>query len=237
MAIKDLLLTNLPQYCETLASGKQACFRPFLVSEEKALLLAKHSDNKQSILKTLVSMVNACFDLKRDVSICDFENMFLLLRAKSVGETEAFKIKCPETGESVDIAINLMTDITLSKGSVSNKIKLNENLLLILKEPTIKTLIKYPEYTTSTEEMYGFIGSCMKEIQTSKESLDCTELSEKELKDFIKNLTSSQYKSVISYFDNLPQLQVVANYKTSDGVQREAKIKGLFNYISFFLTI
>lgn len=237
MPIKDLLVNTLPQYCETLASGKQMCFRPILVSEEKALLLAKHSNNKQSILKTLVSIINTCFNTQKDVSIYDFENMFLLLRAKSLGEIENFKIKCPETGETVDIKINLLTDIKLSKEKTSNKIKLNENLLVIFKEPTVKTLINYPEYTNSTEEMYNFIGSCMKEIQTSKESIDCSELSEKEVKDFIKNLTSSQYKSVISYFDNLPQLEVVADYKTSDGVVRQAKIKGLFNHISFFLTI
>ena len=95
MPIKDLLVNTLPQYCETLASGKQMCFRPILVSEEKALLLAKHSNNKQSILKTLVSIINTCFNTQKDVSIYDFENMFLLLRAKSLGEIENFKIKCP----------------------------------------------------------------------------------------------------------------------------------------------
>ena len=170
MAIKDLLLSTLPQYCETLATGKQVCFRPMIVSEEKALLLAKHSDNKQSILSTLTNVINSCFASSKDWSIPDFEHMFLLLRAKSIGEIEGFNIACPYTGEEVNIKVNLLKDVKISKtAKTNNKIKLNENLLVILKEPTLKTLMKFPDYKTSTEQFYGFISSCMKEIQTQKE--------------------------------------------------------------------
>jgi hypothetical protein len=234
MPIKDLLLSTLPQYCDVLASGKSVCFRPMIVSEEKALLLAKHSNNKLAILKTLNTILNSCFGSFKDVSIPDFENMFLLLRAKSIGEVEGFTVKCPQTSEEVNIKINLLKDINITKTKTTNKIKLNENLLLILKEPTIKTLLKYPEYKESTEDFYKFIGSCIKEIQTQKENINCSDLSEKELTDFIQNLTSTQFKSVINYFDSLPQLQITVNYQTSDGKTRELNIKGIFEYINFF---
>lgn len=234
MPIKDLLLSTLPQYCEPLISGKSVCFRPMIVSEEKALLLSKHSENKQAVLKTLINIINSCYETSKDWPIYDFEHMFLLLRAKSIGEVEGFKIRCPDTGEEVDITVNLKKDICLNKSKANNKIKLNENLLLIFKEPTIKTILKYPNYKESTEELHKFIGSCIKEIQTPKEVISCSDLSEKELTDFVNNLTSIQFKSVLSYFDSLPSLEVVGNYKTTDGIHRKIIIKGIFDYINFF---
>jgi len=234
MPLKDLLLSSLPQYCETLASGKEVCFRPMIVAEEKALLLAKHSDNKQTILKTLINVINACFGSSKDWSISDFEHMFLLLRAKSIGEVEGFTIKCPETGEDVNIKINLLKDVTQTKGKGSNKIKLNENLLLVMKEPTVKILLKYPNYKQSTEDLYGFIGACIKQIQHQKEIIDTSESSEKELADFIQNLTSSQFKTITEYFDALPAIEITSKYQTSDGKSRLITIKGLFDYINFF---
>lgn len=236
MALKDILLSSLPQYCEPMASGKQICFRPMIVSEEKSLLLAKHSENKESILKTLSNIISGCFGSSKDWSISDFENMFLLLRAKSIGEVEGFVIKCPETNEDADIKINLIKDIRLTKGKTNNKIKLNDNLILIMKEPTIKTLIKYPEYKDSTEQFYKFTGSCIKQIQNKKEVIDCSDMPEKEILEFVENLTTTQFKSIVSYFDSLPQLEIVTEYTTSDGVKRKTKIKGIFDYINFFFS-
>ena len=237
MAIKDLLLTSLPQYCEDLVSGKNVCFRPIIIAEEKALLLAIQTDNKQSILKTMINVMSSCFGGNKDWTIADFEHMFLLLRAKSIGEIEGFTITCPHTKEEVNIKINLTKQIRLTKNKSSNKVKINDNLVVIFKEPTVKHLLKYPNYKTSTDEFYGFIASCIKQIQNQKENIDCSELPEKEVIEFVQNLTSSQFKSVINYFDTLPQVEVYGEYQTSDGVNREIRIRGLFDFISFFLNI
>ena len=237
MALKDLLITSLPQYAETLVSDKQISFRPMVVSEEKALLLAIQSGNKQTILQTLMKIISGCFDSNKDWSVSEFEHMFLLLRAKSIGETEGFVIKCPQTEEEVSIKINLTKQIRLIKNKTNNKIKLNESIMLILKEPTVKTLLKYPNYKESDEELYAFIGSCIKQIQKEKEIIDCSEITEKEKIDFIENLTSGQFKELVSYFDTLSHVEVFSEYETSDGVSREINIRGLFDFISFFLTI
>jgi hypothetical protein len=236
MALKDLLLSSLPQYSETLVSGKEVCFRPMIVSEEKALLLAKHSNNKQTVLKTLINIINSCFGTSKDWAIPDFEHMFLLLRAKSIGEIEGFTIRCPDTGEEVNIKINLLKDIKITKSKNSNKIKLNENLLLVMKEPSVKTLLKYPEYKENTDELYGFIGSCIKQIQNQKEIIEASETPEKEIKEFVENLTPGQFKAVTQYFDTLPSVEIVSNYQTSDGKQRQIKLRGLFDYINFFFS-
>lgn len=233
MPLKDLLLSSLPQYCEPLISGKQVCFRPMVVSEEKALLLAKHSQNKQSILKTLSNIISSCFGEKKDWPLYDLEHMFLLLRAKSIGEIEGFTIKCPETSEKVNIKINLLKDISFNKGKTTNKIKVNDNIVVVMKEPTLQTILKYPDYKKS-DELYNFIASCVKQIQNNKEVIDCSELSDKEILDFIQNLTPQQFKLVTEYFDKLPSVEVVSKYQTSDGKQRQVKIKGIFELINFF---
>ena len=80
------------------------------------------------------------------------------------------------------------------------------------------------------------MGSCIKQIQNQKEIIDCSELSEKEITEFIENLTSIQFKSITDYFDSLPQVEIISKYETSDGVKREIKIKGLFDYINFFFS-
>jgi len=235
MALKDILISSLPQYSDTLPSGKQVFFRPMVVSEEKSLLLAKQSEDKKSILKTLSNILSNCFeavDIKK-TTVSDFEYMFLILRAKSIGEIEGFIVKCPETGLDVNIKVNLSKDIKLNKTKQNNKIKLNDNLVLMMKEPVFTSLLKHPDYNLNTEDLYGYIASCIKSIQNQKESIDCSEMPEKEVVEFIQNLTPAQFKLVLNFFETIPQLEIPVEY-TTDEIKRKIKIKGIFNYINFF---
>jgi len=236
MPLKDLITSSFPQYCETLVSGKSVCFRPMIVLEEKSLLLVKDSDDKTGVLKTLMNIINSCFDgfIAKESSIADFEHAFLLLRAKSLGEIESFSIKCPDTDEDAILKINILNDIKINKPKSSPKIKINNNLLLIMTPPTIKTLIQYPDYNTNSDKIYSYVASCLKQIQTQKEIINCEDKPEKEIVEFIQNLTPQQFNMIIEYFDSLPSIQISSNYKTSDGVTRQINIKGLFNFINFF---
>ena len=237
MPLKDLLISSLPEYSEKIISDKQISFRPMIVSEEKGMLLALQTDNKETIIKTLAKTIAACLNTNKDWTIPEFEHIFLLLRMKSIGELEGFVIKCPQTQEEVTVKVDLTKQIRTIKNKINNKVKINDNLIVVFKEPTVKTLLKYPNYKTSTDEMYGFIAACVKHIQNQKEIIDCSETPEKEVIEFIQNLSSSQFKDVLSYFNSLPKVQVFSTYQTSDGVTREITIEGLFEFISFFLTI
>jgi hypothetical protein len=239
MALKDLLSSSLPNYCVNLLSGKNICFRPMIVSEEKSLLLAKQNEDKQSIVKNLINVLsNCCSDesLKniKNISITDFENLFLSVRGKSIGEIETFTVKCPETQEQVQIKINLEKDVQLSPNTANNIIKLNDNLVLIMKEPSVYSLFKYPNYDKNNEQLFGFISSCMKELQTNKESINCEEMPEQEVIDFIKNLTKKQFNDITTYLSNISKIYILANYKTKDDKERQLKISGIFNYFNFF---
>jgi hypothetical protein len=239
MALKDLLISTLPQYCESLPSGKTVCFRPLIVSEEKALILAKATGNKNGILKTLENILTeCCSDFKKSelkkLKLCDLEYLFLLIRAKSIGEIEGFTLKCPQTNETIQLKINLLNDVKITQNTPSNKIKLNENLLLVMNEPTADILFKTPDYDTDEDSFYKFIGLCLKQVQTKTEIKDCKDIKEEELTDFIKALTAQQLKLITNYFDSLSKIEIIKTYKTKDETERSIVIKGLFNYINFF---
>jgi hypothetical protein len=239
MALKDLILSSLPQYCETLPSGKQVCFRPMVVSEEKALILAKNTSDRIGLLKTLENiLINCCQDFKKTdfkkLKISDLEHLFLLLRSKSIGEVEGFTLKCPHTDENIILKIDVIKDLKIHKSSTNNKIKLTNNLILVMNEPTVEHLIKTPNYDSTEEDFYKFTGSCIKQVHTVNEIKDCKDLPEIELTEFIKALTSQQLQQIINYFDELTRLEIVKEYQTTDGVKRNIRIKGLFNYINFF---
>ena len=170
MALKDLLLSSLPQYCETLPSGKSVCLRPMVVSEEKALLLSKNTSDRLGVLKTLENIILAtCQDLKKTefkkLKISDLEYLFLLLRAKSIGEVEGFNLKCPHTQEDVSIRIDILKDIKTEHKPVNPKIKISDNLLLVMTEPTVETLFNPPDYDTTEEGFYKFVALCLKQVQ------------------------------------------------------------------------
>ena len=239
MALKDLLLSSLPQYCEKMPSGKTICFRPMLVSEEKALMLAKSSGDRLNIIKTLESiLLSCCTDLKKGdikkLKLIDFEYLFLQLRAKSIGESEGFSIICPETKEQVNLRVNLLKDYQILEQPVSNKLKIAENIIIVMQEPTVEVLFKAPDYQENEESFYKFIANCLKQVQTVIEIKDCKDVSESELLDFVKTLTTAQLQKVLQYFDNIPRLEIIKTYTTSDQKQRTLSIKGLFNHINFF---
>jgi len=236
MTLKNLILNSFPRYCENLISGKSVCFRPMVVMEEKSLLMVKDSQNKESIIKTLVNIVSSCFDdfNTEEYSISDLEHAFLLLRAKSLGEYEEFTITCPVTKERVHFNINILNNIILNKPTTNSTIKLNEKLILVMNKPTVNHILKYPEYNVNSESIYAFIASCIHQIHSEKTIINCKEKPEQEIIEFVQNLSTKQFKSIINYFDSLPYVEFLPEYKTSDGQTRTVSIRGIFAFIDFF---
>lgn len=236
MTLKHLLTSSFPKYCEKLASGKDVCFRPMIVAEEKSLLLAIQSNNKTNIIKTLLTIMTECFD-ENDMysySISDIEQCFLMLRSKSIGEFENFTINCPTTNERVSFSVNLNTDIKINKNTLDSKIKISKDLVLIFNQPTIKNLLTCPDYGTNTENIYEFVAICLKQIHSKSKIIQCSDISDQEKIEFIQNLTPQQFKQVIEYFDSLNIIEIIGEYTTSDTVKRTVNINGLFTLIDFF---
>lgn len=217
-------------------SKKEKYFRPFNVREENTLLLSKQTDNIKILLKNLIEVMSGCFG--EDVSlysIPDFEYAFLKLREKSIGEIEKITINCPETQEEVDVVVNLIEDVVLhSSENNTNKISIEDDVFIELSEPTISTLLEIPDYKKDLNSSIKFIISCIKKIQNKKQIIEKEELNLEEMKEFIENLTSKQFKKILNYFEKQPKLYVKLKYNLKDGTEKLARLNGTPNLINFF---
>jgi len=229
-------IIKFPKYkLELPISKKEKYFRPFTVREESTILLGKQTEDKVIILKNLIDVVSQCFSEDvSSMSITDFEYCFLKLREKSIGEVEKFTIKCPETQESVDVSVNLLEDILVYNTEPKNKIEIDEGIFIEFNKPSIKQVLENPNYNNDFESNIKFIANCVKKIQNKKEILEGKDLSYVEIKEFIENLSSKQFKKITDYFDELPILLVELKYITSDGTSRSKSITGIFSLINFF---
>jgi hypothetical protein len=226
-----------PKYNITLPSGKKVSFRPFVVKEENALLIAKQSENNKNILQTLIDVMNVCFeDDTSNYTLADFEYAFLNLRGKSIGEIEKATIRCPETNEEVITVVDCINDIKIKENKQENVLKLL-NKKVKLKSILIKEILNNPYYTNSFENKVEFIAKNIVHIEQDREIIEFNTLTEQEKIEFINNLTSKEFKAIVDYFDNENKVYFMLNYITTDDAKHTIELSGLFNIISFFLII
>lgn len=230
----SVLLNFLPKYTLNLPSDDCIfSFRPFTVGEEKKLMLTKSSMDKKQILLCIKEMIQNCFNISdiSDYLISDVEYMILYLRAKSAGETEPFKIKCPYTEETSHFTISLMDNVVVEKNKSKNLIKLNTNTLIKLDYPKFKHLLQTPDYDEDLDKSYKFIASCIVEIQENKIK---KQLSTEDTIKYLKKLKNKELEKIINFFDNTTSLFIVGKYLTESKEIKTVKIKGLLNIVNLF---
>ena len=233
--LSDLLIAT-PKYQITIPSTQEkTAFRPFLVKEEKILLLAQENNEPDNMVMALQSLVEACVDGIEDASVLplfDIEYLFLKIRSKSVGEIVNPIIVCPETGEEVEISINLTeVEVQTTEGH-KNKIKISDDVVVEMKYPSLHLLkqrgtgIDY----TSPSSFYDLIADCIDTIKTQKETLSANEYSREEIIDFVDKMTKEQFEKLLDFFVTSPKVEHVAKYTTSDGTEREVVLSGLSDF-------
>lgn len=233
----SILNKSFPKYIIKLPSGKKVKYRPITVREENSLLIAKQTEKQENLLVTLIEIMSNC--LEDDVStydVTDFQYAFLNIRAKSIGEIEKSKIKCPFTGEPIDIVLDCISDIKIKNENNKNRIKLDD-LWFTFKPLTIKQLLIHPNYNKSFDEKINFISDNIQSIEHQEEIIQGDDLSIKEKQEYISNLSSKEFKKIVDYYDNSSKLYFELKYTTSDGTNRNIELSGVFDIISFFLTI
>mgnify|MGYP003136664292 CR=1 FL=1 len=187
------------------------------------------------MVMALQSLVESCVDGIEDASILplfDIEFLFLKIRAKSVGEEVRPIIVCPETGEEIEITINL-SDIQVknTKGHTS-KIQISDDLIVHMKYPSLALLkerntgIDY----TSPSSFYDLISDCIQKIETKDETIDTQGHSRQELTDFVDNMTKEQFEKILEFFVTSPRVEHTQKYTTSDDVEREVVLSGLSDF-------
>ena len=229
---------NTPTYeLEVPSTDEKIKYRPFLVKEEKILLMAMESKDNAQIINAVKDIVKSCTFDKVDVStmpMFDMEYIFLNIRAKSVGEISKLKILCPDdkkTYASVDLDL---TKVEVQVGDDhTNKIELTDDMGLIMTYPTIDSFLDSGIETITANNMLDIIGSCVLQIyeKNGEKVYQGKDQTKKELTEFIEQMNSGQFRKVQSFFDTMPKLThtvKVTNPKTKK--TSEVKLTGLNDF-------
>ena len=234
---------NTPTYDLTLPStGKKIKYRPFLVREEKILIMAMESENMTEITNAIVQILGDCI-LTKDVKVeslatFDIEYLFLNVRAKSVGETVDVNITCPDDGETqVEMTIAVDTIKVQKTKTHKNIIKLDDELSMKMKYPSLEQFVENnfetSEGSSDVGQSLSMITSCIEMIYNQEESWEASDYSKQELDEFVEQLNTKQFKEIEKFFTTMPKLShtiIVKNPTT--GVESEVVLEGL---ASFFI--
>lgn len=205
------------------STGKEFKYRPFLVKEEKALLIAQQSEDQKVMADTLKGIIHSCAKSEIDLTnlaTFDLEYIFTQLRSKSVGEKVELVFGCdePHTGEDlkkskVKIIIDL-SKIEISKDeNHTKKIELFDGIGVIMKYPTIDVLNGLESLEgENIDEIFELISNCIETIYTPTELFHVKEQTQEEVIDFLNNLTSDQFQKIQEFFRTMPKLTYKINY-------------------------
>ena len=228
---------NTPTYELVVPStDEKVKFRPFLVKEEKILLIAMEAQEQSGILNAVKDIVKSCTFDKFDVNrapIFDIEYIFLNIRAKSVGEVSTVNLRCPDDNETF-----VKTDIDLTKVDVqiteghTNKIELTDEMGMIMTYPTLDS---FSDSTTviNASNMLDVIASCVAQIYDKKgeDVYDAKDSTKQELVDFLESLNSKQFLEIQKFFDTMPKLTHTVNIENPETkVKSDITLTGLNDF-------
>ena len=221
------------------SSNKKIRFRPFLVKEEKILILAMESQDSKQIARAVKDVLSKCILSKgikvEKLSTFDIEYLFLNIRGKSVGEQIEVMVTCPDDGTTqVPTSINIDSIKIQRDESHERDIKLDETYTLRMKYPSLSEFIKNnfgSVENMSTDDTFDLIASCIDQVYSEEESWASEECTKKELSNFIESLNSSQFKMIEKFFETMPKLEhTVKILNPNTNVESEVKIEGLQSF-------
>ena len=229
---------NTPTYeLELPSSDEKIKFRPFLVKEEKVLMIAMESGKSADITNAVKDIVKTCTFDKLDISnipMFDVEYVFLRIRSKSVGEVSKLKLLCPDDKKTyADVEVNL-EDVQVQVGDDhTNKIELGDGKGVIMTYPTIDSFSETGIQNITAKNMLDVIGTCMLQIYEDKgeKVYEAKDQTKKELNDFIESMNTGQFQKLQKFFDTMPKLKhtvKVKNPKTKK--ESEVTLTGLNDF-------
>ena len=229
---------EVPIYELTVPSTDEKIkYRPFLIKEEKILLIAMESGANEDVIQAVKQIVSECtFNTLKlgDMPMFDVEYIFLQIRSKSVGEVSKLKILCRDDGETY---ANVEVDLTEIEVQVNddhtNKIELTDEMGVIMKYPTIDSFSTAGISDITADNMLDVIVACIDKIYDKKgeEVYDSKDSSKKELMDFVEGMNTTQFQDVQAFFDSMPKLRhevTVVNPKTK--VENVVALSGLNDF-------
>ena len=224
---------------ELPSSGQTIKYRPFLVKEEKVLVLAMESEDTKQITNAIKAVLKSCVQTKgikiETLPTFDIEYLFLNIRGKSVGEELEVNIICPDDGETSVPVMIALEDIQVEKmDGHSPQIKLDSKLMMEMKYPSLDEFIKNNfdfKEENQMDQSFQLIASCIDKIYSDEEVWATADCTKKEVSEFLESMNSSQFKLIEKFFETMPKLQhtiEVTNPKTK--VKSEVVLEGLASF-------
>lgn len=230
---------SVPTYeLEVPSTGKTIKYRPFLVKEEKILLLAMETEDESQMANAVKTILKNCIQTPRfkleSLALFDIEYIFLNIRGKSVGETVDLSVTCPDDGTTtVDISIDL-DDIKVQKSDEhTNILKMNDDVSVVMKYPSMDLFVKnnMKDSGSDVDDVFEIASLCIEQIVDGEEVYEASNSSKKEIMEFLEGMDTKQFLLVQKFFETMPKLShsvEVTNPNT--GVTSAVVIEGLSSF-------
>ena len=219
---------------EQPSTGEKIKYRPFLVKEQKTLMMAQESEDDKQVKEALAGLISNCTFSEIDpykVPIFDIEFLFLRIRGKSVGETVDLSLLCPDDNKTrVNKSINLEEIGVNMKVGHTNEIEITDKIKMIMRYPTLNDMEDIDD-VTQLGSVFPMILRCVHEIHDGEKVYNRVDMSEKDLEEFIDSLTGEQFEKVGEFFETMPKVQhaiEVTNPKTKK--KGEVVIEGIQSF-------
>ncbi len=226
---------------ELPSTGKTIKYRPFLVKEEKLLVLALESEDTKQITTAIKNVIKACISTRgvkvESLPTFDIEYLFLNIRGKSVGEELELNLLCPDDEKTyVPLKINI-DDIEVKKDPKhTTKIKVDDTIVMEMKYPSLDEFIKNNFDFSEQNQMdqsFELIISCMDKIYTEDEVWSTADCTKKEMVDFLEQMNSSQFKEIEQFFETMPKLSHDVKVKNPNTeVESTVSLEGLASFFA-----
>jgi len=220
------------------SSGRKIKYRPFLVKEEKILIIALESQDQKQIADAIKSILSNCILTRgtkvEKLSTFDIEYLFLNVRGKSVGEQIEVMVTCPDDEKTqVPMSINIDSIKVKKSKNHTTDIKLDEQFTLKMRYPSLNEFIStnFNVEEMKVDDTFDLIASCVDQIYSEEESWTQEDCTKKELVEFLEGLNSSQFKQIEVFFETMPKLSHKVKVKNPNtGVESDIVLEGLQNF-------
>lgn len=210
-------LNNFPKYEIVIPSTQQKVrFRPYLVKEEKVLMMAMESQDQRQILSAVVDTIEACIEdpiKRKQLTTFDVEYLFTQIRSKSVGEVAAIGIKCSECKHQNKVEVKL-DDIDIKVPKVNNTFEIQPGISIKMRWPIYDSMMSMAAASSEsvTQQTFDLIAECIDQVITEEEIISLKEEPKEEVQQFLESLSGTAFAKIRSFIDNMPRMKYQAKF-------------------------
>lgn len=221
---------------ELPTTGQKVKFRPFLVKEEKILLMAMQSEDPQEIINSIKQVVNNCIITDNldvnDIATLDLEYIFIKLRSRSVNNVIKLTYRDQEDNKKYDVEVNL-DEVTIKRDEEhSNVISVNDKIGLKLKYPTSSISEEVKDVSTETDLFFKILKNCIDIIYDEKNEYSIADSTEQEVDEFLQSLDVKAFNNIQKFFTTMPRMHYEVKYTNSLGTERSIVLSSLNDFFT-----